>query len=1167
MAGMLRDGDGGMVFSASDLASHLACGYLTELERAVVAGKAKRPFRDDPGLAVLVERGREHEARYLAALKSAGKAVTEIAVDRKGGLAALVRAVAETEAAMRRGDDVIYQAAFFRDGFLGHADFAVRVEEPSDLGTWSYEPHDTKLARTAKAGALMQLCAYADRIASVQGRTPERVHLVLGGPVPRLESFRFATLAAYYRRIRASLVAVAGAQGEPTFPPAIGYPEPVDHCEVCAWSSSCEARLRADDHLSLVAGISRAQRRSLGERDVLSVAGLARLALPLRPPLERSSPVAVERIREQARIQVEGRAAGTTIAEVIPSLELERGLAALPEPSDGDLFFDIEGDPFARAPDGDRLIMEDGLEYLFGIIAPGMTEDGAPRFHRFWAFDRKGEREAFDQVIDLILAARARHPNMHVFHYAAYEQTALKRLANRYSTRIDELDDLLRNGVFVDLYRVVRQGIRASVESYSIKRLEPLYGFERSVPLRDANTCLREFEAWLELPEIARGDGEARQVLETIERYNRDDCLSAWRLRDWLEERRGELAAIVRVGIPRPGPREDKRSEEAEKRDARVDAVERALLTGVPAEAVDRTSEQQGRWLVAQLLEWHRREDKSAWWEYFDRRKLRNDELIENAATLGGLEAVGPVALEKRSTVYRFRFPPQEHGFDVGTVAHDAATGDSLGEVQRIDSVAGTIEFKRASNRPPPTATGLVPLKIYGKGAPREALLSVGEWVAANGTAAAGPHRAALDLLLRTPPRCGDGPGMPLVRAGEDLVAACVRLGLALREGVLPIQGPPGTGKTHTGAHMIVALIKDGRRVGITANSHRVITNLLDKVFDVAKKEGVVVSAVQKPDQDRSDCSQDPSVKLAEDNQDVVAAISAGANLIAGTSWLWARPKMSGSVDTLFIDEAGQTSLANAVAVASAAPALVLLGDPQQLDQPTKGVHPPGAGASALGHVLDGEKTIADGGGVFLDRTWRLHPDLCAVTSELFYEGRLTSLAGLERQRIDAPGPLDRTGFRIVYVAHQGNQNTSPEEVERVREIYRRLTGDGAAWVDKSETPRPLTMEGVLVVAPYNAHVAALKAALPEGARVGTVDKFQGQEAPVVIYSLASSTAQDAPRGMEFLYNLNRLNVATSRARCLAIVVCSPGLLEVGCKTPRQVVMANGLCRVAEAGG
>jgi uncharacterized protein len=1088
--------------------------------------------------------------------------IAKIVYDRKGGAAELARAVDETRAAMRRRVDVIYQPAFLGGGFRGHADFVVRVDEASALGGWSYEPYDAKLARTAVARALMQLCVYAEQIAAIQGRTPTQVHLVLGGPVSRTESFRLATLAAYYRRVRASLVAAVSGP-DATFPPATGYPEPVEHCEICNWSKDCEARLRDDDHLSLVAGISRTQRRGLRERGIETVAGLASLPLPLTPPLERSSAVAVERIREQARLQVEGRVVGETIAEVIARLEIGRGLAALPEPSTGDLFFDIEGDPFARAADGDRLVGEDGLEYLFGLIEPDPpADDGTPRFHSFSAFDRAAERRAFEQVIDLIVETRARHPRMHVFHYAAYEQTALKRLANRYGTRVDELDDLLRAGVFVDLYRVVRQGIRASVESYSIKKLEPLYKFERSVELRDANTCLREFESWLELSETLRTSDEAKQILSTIAGYNRDDCLSTWRLRDWLEEKRDALAAIVRVGIPRPAPREDKQSQKANERDARVDAVEQALLAGMPEDPTERTTEQQGRWLLAQLLEWHRREDKSAWWEYFKRLELTNEELVEDAATLGGLEYEGPIAREKRSTIYRFRFPPQEHAFDTGTDARDVATGESIGKPHAIDSIAGTIDFKRESKRPAPAAAGLVPLKIFGNAAQREAILRLGERVA---QAAAPASPAALDLLLRARPRCADAPGAALVRPGEDLLAACVRLALAQTEGVLPIQGPPGTGKTHAGAHMIVALLKAGRRVGITANSHRVITNLLDKVLEVAQQEGVAVSAVQKPDADGADCTDNPLVRLAEENADVEAAVHGGANLIAGTSWLWARPEMANTVHTLFIDEAGQMSLANAVAVSAAAPAMVLLGDPQQLDQPRKGVHPPGADASALGHVLGGDKTIDDKRGVFLAQTWRLHPDLCKVTSELFYEDRLEPVAELERQRIEVAGPLGGTGFRMVYVRHQGNQNTSLEEVEKVREIYAQLTAERAAWIDRNGDPHEMTGEGVLVVAPYNAHVAALKAALPAGAKVGTVDKFQGQEAPVVIYSLASSTADDAPRGMEFLYNLNRLNVATSRARCLAVVVCSPCLLEVGCRTARQAVMANGLCGVAES--
>jgi uncharacterized protein len=1145
---MHRRADGLVVYSASDLTSHLACSFRTRLERAALAGQVERPRRREDALDVLVQRGLEHEARYLAELRGQGIVVTEVTFDREGGAAAVEAAARATEEAMRRGDPAIYQATFLDGGWRAHVDFLVRVDVPSALGAWSYEPHDTKLARSAKASALVQLCVYAERVAAVQQRMPDRVHVVLGGSPARRESFNLAQLAAYVRRARGDLL--AGEEGPtPTFPPAVGYPEPVEHCDVCDWWSSCDARRRADDHLSLVAGISTRQRRSLDERGVRTVAALGGLALPVVPPLARTSAVAVERIREQARIQVAGRTADRTISELIPQVEADRGLAALPEPSPGDLFFDIEGDPFA---------LDTGLEYLFGLVEPAVVEDGRPQYHELWAFDRDGERQAFERVMDLVAARRATHPGMHVYHYAAYEPAALKRLAGRHGTREKEMDDFLRAGVFVDLYRVVRQGVRASVESYSIKKLEPLYDFRRAADLREAGACLRQFEAWLELDADARTD---RSVLETIAAYNRDDCLSAWRLRDWLEDRRPELAALVNGDVPRPQPPGSDRSEEAEARDARVEALEQALLAGLPDDLEGRSADQQGRWLLAQLLDWHRREAKSEWWEYYRQTDLTNEELVEDPATIGGLEYVGVAGAVARSTIHRFRFPPQEHGFTLGTTARDAATEESLGKPVAVDNIGCTIDFKRGKDRPPPTAKGLVPFSIIPTKAQRESLLRIGDWVAANGMEATGPYQAARDLLARRAPRCGNGGG-PLVGPGEDVVQACVRLALAQQEGVLPVQGPPGAGKTFAGARMIVALVKAGRRVGITANSHKVITNLLEGALDAAAEEGVALAVVQKADED--DACRRPGVRIASTNEGAIETFADGGNVLAGTAWLWARPELAGAVDTLFVDEAGQLALANAVAISPAAKSLVLLGDPQQLDQPTKGIHPPGAEASALGHLLAGAPTIAADRGVFLDRTWRLHPTLCAVTSELFYEGRLESRDGLEQQAVDAPAPLDGAGFRMLLVPHAGNQNVSSEEVAAVRALYGRLLAEGTGWIDSQRRRAPLTAKDVLIVAPYNAHVAALAAALPPGARVGTVDKFQGQEAPVVIYSLATSTPEDAPRGMEFLYSLNRLNVATSRARCLAIVVCSPALLGVACKTPRQVMMANALCRVAE---
>jgi uncharacterized protein len=362
---------------------------------------------------------------------------------------------------------------------------------------------------------------------------------------------------------------------------------------------------------------------------------------------------------------------------------------------------------------------------------------------------------------------------------------------------------------------------------------------------------------------------------------------------------------------------------------------------------------------------------------------------------------------------------------------------------------------------------------------------------------------------------------------------------------------------------MIVELVRQGRRVGITAVSHKVISNLLGEVCRTAAKAGVPLKAVQKAN-DGDEC-QHPAVMHAKDNQAVLSAlVTRTAKVAAGSAWLWAREEMANSVDVLFVDEAGQMSLANVLAVSQAATSIVLLGDPQQLDQPQKGLHPLGAEVSALGHLLNGRATIAADQGVFLTETRRLHPDVCAFTSELFYEGRLVSRPENAKQRLNAGDPLGGTGLRFASVEHSGNQNESVEEVERVASAVADLLRTGTTWTDKTGKTHALGPQDILIVAPYNAQVSALLERLPAGSRVGTVDKFQGQEAPVVLYSMATSTPEDAPRGMEFLYSLNRLNVAVSRARCVAVIVANPSLFQVQCRTPRQIELANAFCRYLE---
>ncbi|MDD9995033.1 MAG: TM0106 family RecB-like putative nuclease [Dehalococcoidia bacterium] len=1015
----MQNVDGRLVYSATDLVGYLECEHLTNLERASVAGHLAKPTRADPVLDRIAQRGELHEARFLESLRAEGVAVTEIESNQ---LLSLNQRIAKgrdaTLKAMREGADAIYQAVLFDGCRLGYPDFLRRVETPSELGTWSYEVWDTKLARHPKASAVLQICMYSEMLGTLQGLQPTKMHLALGGVHGERVSFRVADYAAYYRLVAREFEAMLG-QG-PAFPVAT-TPEPVEHCEVCRWSLECKAQWRAQDDLSLVAGLTSRQRRALHSIAVTTRTGLGEPADPLPQQVDGIGPDALKRVQAQANIQVRGERVGETISErVVPLREDEggfvqdHGLLMLPEPSPGDLFFDIEGDPFFGADE------VDGIEYLFGVIEPGRTDaDGQPVFHAYWAIEdgtvtTQGERRAFEAFIDLVMDRLEADPHLHIYHYAPYEPTAVKRLAGRYGTREEEVDRLLRGEVFVDLHRAVRQGIRASVESYSIKRLEPLYRFERAVDLRDAGTSIVEFETWLEL-----GQGEEREeLLKQIEGYNRDDCLSTLYLREWLEEQRAALAKELAEQLPRPIVKDPEETEDSEAQKA-VNKLAAALMAGLPESPSEMSDDQHGRWLLAHLLNWHRREHKSFWWRYFHLLTLTDEELREETDALGDLtfERSWPdPAPGTRSTIYRFHFPPQEHAVKLDSGPHDPETGTSVGTIVLLDDETGMIDIRCGNTRPAPTPKSLIPFDLVRSTPKPESLQDLARHVLSCGIEGTGEHRAARDLLMRRPPRFTMSE--PLRRDGEGVEGAARRLVAAIDESYLAIQGPPGSGKSTVGAQMIVDLVKAGRRVGVTANSHKVIGALLEKVAKVAEERGVPVRIGQRSDPPTF------ADAIPMDNADARDTLTARAvDVVGGTTWLWSREDMAGAVDVLFVDEAGQMSLADALAASSCASSLVLLGDPQQLDQPLQGVHPPGAERSVLAHVLDNERVMPDHLGLFLDGSWRLHPDISAYTSEVFYEGRLHSHPGRDQLALTGVPPLSGAGIRFVPVPHIGQSS------------------------------------------------------------------------------------------------------------------------------------------------
>jgi uncharacterized protein len=1084
--------DDGLVVSPTDLTKFLACEHLTALDLAVATGGRPKPFQaTDELLELLFTKGLEHEVRFLERLR-ASHDVVEI------DTSSLPAAAAATERAMAAGADVIYQASFAHAGQRGHADFLIKTQRPSILGDWSYDVADTKLARRLKVPALLQMAAYGEHLRRIQGTPPVTLTVVAGDGA--LLPYPFTDVECYARRVTARFREFIAQ------PPPTG-PEPVAHCAQCRWIAQCYRDWRQRDDLSFVAFLTTAHREKLAAAGITTLARLARCSPDELPAsIGRASR---ERLIRQAALQLQERTDRTPRYELLDPVQ-GQGLLRLPLPDEADLYLDFEAD---------RYIEPDGREYLAGV------GDRSGAFTPIWAHSFAEERSLTERLVDLVIERWRANPGMHVYHYAPYEQAALKRLTARHGVREAELDVLLRGEVFVDLYAVVRQGLRISKESYSIKKLEAFYwGHVRGDGEGDVTEALSSvlaYERWLV-------DGDPAH-LDAIAAYNKDDVDSTRDLHAWLEDRRSELEQAHATVLPRLSETELAVTEATDAERAETALAERLLGAGQE--------------LLAGLVGWHRREARPAWWDVFRLEDLDDDELINDTSAIGGLGEPVWQRDVARSHVHRYSFPPQDTKIHLGESVLDPDSHDPVGEVVGIDAVEGWVELKIGRTRQPSRSRGLGPSAPVKDTVLRTSIARVAERVL-NGQDCLGARL----LRVVTPA------GLP-VRPGEPADDAVLRLGTSLDGEVLAVQGPPGTGKSTNGANLIRELLDKGVRVGVTALSHQVIGGLLSKVGR---------RALQRCPDDQWCAAQ--GVEVASTNDHVVAALTSGEhNLVGGTAWLWARDEMRGLVDVLVIDEAGQFSLANAVAVSDAARSLVMLGDPQQLTQPTQAEHPYGAGVSALDHVLAGQDTMPAERGVFLDRTHRMHPDINAFVSITSYDRRLQAEPGLERQAIHDAGRWRGAGLRWLPVEHTGNVSASAEEAAVVAGVVDELLI--GSWTDAAGVTQPIGPEDVLVVAPYNAQVARLRQALPEGVQAGTVDKFQGRQAAVVIYSLASSSARDAPRGIEFLYDMHRLNVAVSRARAMCILVGAPRLLDAEVATPGQLRLVNALCRYVEMAG
>jgi uncharacterized protein len=1135
--------NGNTILSASDLANHLACAHLTQLNRRAFIGEIDKPGYQDPVLEILRQRGQEHEARYVKHLRDLGKSVMDLTPKDKSSKPTL----ADTLDAMKRGYDIIVQARLENEKWGGYSDILIKREGKSKLGAYYYEVQDAKLSQETRAGAILQLCLYTEILSGLQDRASELMYIIKPGDNAtngnefKEDKYRFDDYQSYYKVVKDRLITSFQNQDST-------YPNPVDHCSICSWWQECYKARKADDHLSLVAGMRNTQIKELNVQEINTLKTFAEATILKKP--KRGNLDSLEKRKKQAEIQYKRRLekgedyTKVPIFELLPVIQPKEdeeavGLARLPKPSQGDIYFDFEGDAFYQ--DG-------SLEYLFGYVYK--NEAGEYVYDKIWAHNRVEEKASYLKFIEFLKSRWSNFPGMCIYHFAPYEPVALKRLMRVHGAEEEFVDKLLRGLRFVDLHSILKETLIASVEKYSLKDLEKLAGYIREIDLREASAARRQVEHALQLGEPTLITTEE---IQKVEKYNEDDCRATLALHDWIEKiREGNSVPHFQV---KDGELKNENEKEQQKQ---FKQVYDALTKDLPDDKSNLTPEQKGLWLLANMLEYFKREENSRYWEFLSMKEMEDDELFEERKAIAYLTYPKMISERKgnKNARYQYSFEPQEVDIKTKSGLYDSYTKKRIGTLESIDREKSQIiigKNKEMELTHPVSVFSkeqAAPYKKVMEGLVRQAKHIIGNHLRLT-------NDAFSDLLLKNKPRLVNPENGPLIKTEEDHIEASKRIAIDLDNSILAIQGPPGTGKTHTGAELILLLLKKKKKIGVTALSHKAIINLLRKVKERAIANGIAnIKLMHRGKDDEKNDLENVGIELLEKDDQLENKLSEGF-IIGGTAWLWADEHALNQLDYLIIDEAGQLALVYALAIAGCARNIIMLGDPIQLEQPQQAVHPEGSGVATLERLLDGHQTMPADQGIFIGTSRRLHPEICKFTSEQFYENKLHSLEGLEKQILTGNTKFQPSGLFYVPVNHEGNSSRSDEEIETVGRIINNLISSGIYDNKK------ITSQDILIVAPYNAQVNALKEKFPDY-KIGTVDKFQGQEAPVVIYSMASSSVQDAPRGMNFLFDPNRFNVATSRALSVCILVAAPALFEAECKTVEQMKWANVLCRYKE---
>lgn len=1063
----------------------------------------------------LYERGRKHEKDYFTSLKKKYKNFVEIKGDRD-------HQKQQTDKAMKSGKELIYQGRLANGSWSGRSDFLIKTSNKTNLGNYGYEVTDTKISSNPTPYHLVQISSYSDLLSKFQGHMPDKMHLILKGN----KQFSVPTKEAmdYYLVNKKDFEAFLNSDYK-----KITKPEKCSFCPICDYEDTCKSIWKQEDNLNRIAGIHKSHIKKIKNYKISTVHQFAKLNNKTKIP--DLTDEKFTKIHNQAQLQLHKEKTDENKHSLL-KVVTNRGFNRIPKKGTCDLFFDIEGVP--------DYVYEDKLQYLFGIK---YMENGKEKFQKYLAHNHDQEEKLLINFMDFVADHFKKYPDSHIYHYHDYEVQALDELTAKYNIKIKALDDLLRLGKFVDLYKVVREGIQVSEDSYSLKNLEKFYDFNR---LGDVLTAEESIDSYIKYT-ISKD----KKILDEIVSYNEQDCLSTLKLRDWLLEKRPDNSKWFVA--------EKEEIEKLEWEEKIIDYEKKINKTKL---------DENLKIILSNILGFHRRENRPVWRALIARRSLTIDELIDDPESIGELTMIEKPYQLRKSYVYTYKFPPQDYKLQKGDQAINAwaSFGDKDSgavTIVSLDEKKCILEISRSIKKEkPPKVLNLGPIGPIRPDSLESSIYSFIDSVIKNSK----KYKPLLEILGKSRPDIkGIKQGNKIINSSDFEVEIPHTIS-KLNNSYIILQGPPGTGKTYQAANAIVDLIKQGKKVGVSALSHKVIHNLLDRVEKTAEEKEVTFKGLKKGGRKEEHIYSGKFISTPEKGGDPYFMSSikdTNINLHAGTVYHFSKDYFDQALDYLFVDEAGQVSLANLIAMGRSAKNIILIGDQMQLSQPVKAVHPGEAGKSALDYLLQGRDTIPSDRGIFIDITRRLHPNLNSFVSPNFYDDRLKCHDIAQKREILFPSKdkiFKNPGLYYLPITHTDCSQQSDEEGEVVKKLYKKFKQ--AKFNDEKGDAKTISVEDILTVSPYNVQVNYLRSILPKNSRVGTIDKFQGQEAPIVIISMTTSDPENLTRNLEFFYSRNRLNVAISRAQCLSIVILNPELFRLNCKKVSQVKLVNTLLKL-----